>query len=221
VDPLKEFLDQVRAVGDVWMPFVLALAALAFMMWKAFEWRYRGIIEQLREDRDYWKGMAARSVGVDADVVKQKRLAAKEERVAAATKKAPEAPRPQSTMPSYSEMALEKYGEDVLLPDSVTPAFLFGLCEGKTDIQCEGAVAIYMGKRLKVSGRLFAASRVGSSTTVSIYPDKMDHAHTIYMIFEADHAPISVMREGDKVNATGRITELYSSGMKLADCRLV
>ncbi|MCL6741572.1 hypothetical protein LZ518_10555 [Sphingomonas sp. RB56-2] len=121
-----------------------------------------------------------------------------------------------------SDFALASLGKDVSLPDRITPAFLFAQCTGKTDIQCEGAVAVYVGKRLRVSGPILAASRVGASTTVTIHPVLgVDGRQDIYMVFEQDHEEISVMQVGDVLTATGRITQLNSSGMKLADCRLV
>ncbi len=82
---------------------------------------------------------------------------------------APAAP-PAPTHVRLSDFALASLGDDVRLPEKITPAFLFSQCAGKTDIQCEGAVAVYMGKRLTVSGTVLAASRVGVSTTVTIHP---------------------------------------------------
>lgn len=121
----------------------------------------------------------------------------------------------------YSDHALRDFGEDISLPDSITPAVILADCEGKTELQCEGATAHYLGQRLKVSGQLYAATKfLGAATTVTISLDGVDRA-TAFLTFEDDRARISVLKPGDRLTATGRIVEVTPSELRLLDCRLL
>jgi hypothetical protein len=40
--------DQFAAVLNAPLPFLLALAAVAFVVWRAFEWRYAGVTEKTK-----------------------------------------------------------------------------------------------------------------------------------------------------------------------------
>jgi hypothetical protein len=45
---LPSVADQFAAVLNAPLPFLLALAAVAYFVWRAFEWRYAGVIEKTR-----------------------------------------------------------------------------------------------------------------------------------------------------------------------------
>ena len=217
----SDIQQQWEAVKAAPILYIGAVVAFSLIVWAIIDRLYRHRIDGLKEelDRERRENARLRDQASPSRSSHSSRDALPKE--AAATSPFPKGSESLSKPQRLSDLALEAHGEDILLPDNITPAFLFGLCKGKTAIQCEGAVAVYMGKRLQVSGTLFAATKNGSATSVSILPVDVDGPQDIFMIFEDDRERLSVMQEGDLLSATGRLTRLGYHGMQLADCRLL
>jgi N-dimethylarginine dimethylaminohydrolase len=67
----------------------------------------------------------------------------------------------------------------LLLPSTVSPAFLSGLIASRTNLQAAGAVEAYLDKWMEVSGKVIQASKVLHLTSVSIMPDGYLHGPTL------------------------------------------
>lgn len=112
--------------------------------------------------------------------------------------------------------------ESQLLPPNVTPSFLMKLCENKTDIQCEAATALYVGKKLKISGKLYAASNlILGQTSVSISLVEGRSLPTAYLVFPHDGERIAVLPIGSGITAIGTLQMIGVDELRLVDCRLV
>jgi hypothetical protein len=78
--------DQLSAVLNAPIPFLIALVFLAWGMWRTFEWRYRAVIDKMKEmavlsraEVDHWKDALARSTSQtreQVEVLQKKKLPA-------------------------------------------------------------------------------------------------------------------------------------------------
>jgi hypothetical protein len=67
---LPTWQDQISAVIAAPIPFAIALVVFGVVFWRLFEWRYRSVIDKMKElselariEVDHWKDAAAQSAG--------------------------------------------------------------------------------------------------------------------------------------------------------------
>lgn len=132
--------------------------------------------------------------------------------VAAAPPEAPSVPPSEITPPPDSR---------ITLGSNVTPSFLMKLCEGKTEIQADSAVAPYIGKWLRVGGSIIQASTILGRASVSIKPRETTGFEQIYLIFKGDRERIAVLQKGDSMSAIGQINKIGEDEITLSECELL
>lgn len=206
MDPLRTLLDQMGKLPDVWIPFVLALAAVALFIWRSMEWRYGGKIERLTDEVDSLRRKlehAEPATSVQADLIKQQRLALKEVRVGLAAPK-----------------------ERVFVPDNVTPRYLTDFWRKHTKLQADRDTGHFKGKWIKVAGKVRDVERRSEFFYVSIQHDERLDENTIahdqiLLVFRSGYERLEMLQRGGVVSAIGWIQEIDNRGLTLEDCELV
>jgi len=71
--------DQISAVLSAPIPFLITLVAFGIVVWRVFEWRYRAVIEKMKEmselsrtEVNYWKDAVARSASQGIEELQKK-----------------------------------------------------------------------------------------------------------------------------------------------------
>ena len=109
----------------------------------------------------------------------------------------------------------------VVVPDSVTIEYLTGLFdEERTSAQANRLLEPFLGKWIRVSGRIHDVQEVGSNIVVSFY----DHGQWLFTFMEFDGswvAHLSVKQKGDDIDVLGKIGRVSPNDLHLRDCELV
>src|SRR5262249_55068544 len=79
VTAVPSLADQFSAVFSAFVPFCVALVFLGLVCWRVCEWRYRAVIEKMKEmselsrtEVNYWKDTVARSASQGIEELKKK-----------------------------------------------------------------------------------------------------------------------------------------------------
>lgn len=117
-------------------------------------------------------------------------------------------------------------GDKVIVGDKVTANFLMDACVNKTDVHSAGVIRPYLGKWLRIHGRVNNISpREDGTSYVSLdvpYPFRgSELSRTVWLSFPGDRERLEVMHKGDPVSAIGKIMRVRSATMDLEDCELV
>jgi hypothetical protein len=126
------------------------------------------------------------------------------------------------TPPMISPLAEIIKPQRIFVGDDVTKEFLIGLLQGRTDIQAQKLVSLYLGKWMKVSGRLGnILSSTGTRFQVTFeFSGKLTD---LYMWFGEQWADrLSIITPGQNLVVIGKITEIGpSSYVSLDECELL
>jgi hypothetical protein len=196
--------QQFMTVWQAPIPFILVVAIVALAIWRAMEWRYRGTIERLADEVDYLRRKlehAEPPAVAEAELIKQKRLAQKEERLAAPK-------------------------ERVFVPDNVTPRYLTDFWRENTKLQAERVTGHFNGKWIKVMGKLHDVEKRSEFYYVNIQQDqqldKNTIAHDQILLVFRDHIEgLEMLQRGSVISAVGWIQGIDNHGLTLEDCELV
>jgi hypothetical protein len=101
----------------------------------------------------------------------------------------------------------------------VSPKFLTSLYEQHMAIQSDRLAAAYIGKWMKITGRLKNVSMIGQSLmSVSFWEDTM----VIIMYFDlAWSERLTVLIRGQTISVMGKIEKINQSDLQLTDCELI
>jgi hypothetical protein len=117
--------------------------------------------------------------------------------------------------------------ERVFVGPGVTPEYLFGLYEGKTDMQAQKAADLFLGKWMPISGPLRnigAWHEAGSycQVTVELGDAPIFFMKSLYLYFRDKRwvDRLSVLAAGDLISVHGRIDRISRFEIQLQDCEL-
>ena len=123
---MPSLADQFAAVFSAFVPFCVALVFFGVVCWRAFEWRYRAVIDKMKEmselsrtEVNYWKDAVARSTSQGIEELKRKDFDKLEEtlsRIPAALDQLGKA----NTLPIYDEWTGRHIATLVSAPDRPT-----------------------------------------------------------------------------------------------------
>jgi hypothetical protein len=108
-------------------------------------------------------------------------------------------------------------GRRVFLADSVTPKFLTSIYAGRTSVQADKAVEIYIGKWMKVSGSIYNVASRGPRR-------RQIHLNTkpaVFLTFHGREAQTDVLHKGDIIHAQGKIEGIHGEIISLGRCELL
>jgi hypothetical protein len=119
---------------------------------------------------------------------------------------------------------LPKTQQRVFVGKEVTPKYLNKLLEGRTKIQAQALVDIYVGKWMKVSGKLATVSSPSepSFTMQVTFKTKTLEFNDLYMFFSSKWRDrLAIMTIGQQITVVGKIDEVNAFGVQLKECELV
>jgi hypothetical protein len=112
--------------------------------------------------------------------------------------------------------------ERIFVGSEITVNYLNSLGDGMTGIQAQALRDIYIGKWMKVSGRLGnVLNSYGTfcQVTLKYVPLKFTD---LYMIFGKEWRDrLSIMTPGQNITVMGKIDRIDSSGVQLGECELI
>ncbi|SRR6266404_209730 len=113
----------------------------------------------------------------------------------------------------------------VILGPHLTPKYFYELLKGKTELQANKLVELYIGKWMRISGKVTNISEsltektliISITLTDSILPYPM-----VAMAFNKAewHDHISVISKGEQISAIGKIRSVEQNWTWLEDCEL-
>jgi hypothetical protein len=107
----------------------------------------------------------------------------------------------------------------------VTPEWLWRQFVGRTDIQAQGLVKSYLGKWMRISGKLgnFSSLGVGTHHSLTFESSRFEGFHNVMMYFRAPLAvdKLAVMPPGEAIDVLGQVDSIDSIYIRLKDCELV
>lgn len=114
-------------------------------------------------------------------------------------------------------------GERVNVPDGVTAIFLRAQYNDKTALEAGRLLAPYIGKWLRVSGKVFeVAHDEPISWSAAIDDDPNDSMATSMLYFEDGEAPkLEMLRRSVNISAVGQIAKVDRRMVRLDHCVLV
>lgn len=214
---LEKFLAQVQALPAVWMPFVVAMVIVALGMWRLMEWAYKSRIErlttrigQVEDECDHLKGKLQRN---EKPTIKP----------------TPEesAPVPSQLPPLTQGPLAEAVPENrILLGEKVTPKFLADLRAGKTKIQADRAISMYLGKWMRHTGVVqdtdtLRGDRAMISFRISNPFELSALAANVIAFFDVVPNELEILHRGDEVTVLGQLEQMDEFGLKLTKCELI
>ena len=134
---------------------------------------------------------------------------------------------PASTQRPASDRDESKPEDRVFI--DVTPAYLVSLFEGHTHIQAAKLAEAYVGKWMKVSGRLGDVMRSEVAQTFSQVTFKRSSVFDaggehfgVFMYFDGTWDDrVAVLRRGDSITVIGQLERVNRDGVHLGNCELV
>ena len=209
---LGEWLSGEIAVA-LHVSFWLAVFAVGFVIWRAMQWRYAGIIERLRDERD---SMIRRETAKAAQV------------------QMPRTPRRPTQYAQPEEEAgrapAESHSPKFFVGEGTTPTFLKSLYLNNTTAQGERIVEPYVGKWMKVRGPVYdVQANADGSVNVNVdYSDPSDADRPLFervtivlLIFKNFEERLQIIHKGDVITANGKIAKVGRSSVILDHCELV
>jgi hypothetical protein len=116
----------------------------------------------------------------------------------------------------------------IILPQNITPQFLIGLFADVTTVQGERHSEPYIGKWLRLTGKISNVSFWKSGRACvsvkfqALTPETIsDFLTTTLLYFDRDHERLEVAQIGDQITALGRITEIGRFDLTIEDCEIV
>jgi hypothetical protein len=111
----------------------------------------------------------------------------------------------------------------VILGPNLTPEVLMRLCVGKTQVQAQRAIQLYIGKWMKVKGLVEDVSASDNWTTVRIAPatGSSDGYADVALYFRDQREHVEVLQKGDHIVALGEIESISDSSVGLEKCELL
>jgi hypothetical protein len=226
---LKAFGDWLSSEIGVALhvSFWLAVGVAALLIWRAMEWRYAGIIERLRDERDGLLRRSPTDAASEAEVLKQRRLLEKQNtpQIRPAEGDPPQEKPIRVQMPIRDALA-SKLAERVPVGEKVTPTFLQNIYREKTKLQADQAAAVYIGKWMTVAGSVhdIQPQRDGTVFVNVDYPSRpipfSGDIMVVLLVFQHSNARFDVMEIGDSITATGRIRKIERHSIALDYCEL-
>jgi hypothetical protein len=185
------------------MPFLLMVAVTALVIWRAMEWKYRATFD----------GLDHRLKLKDDTITHLERTRERASPTPSAV------PRPTLRPPP----APPPRGERVFVEESVTLEYLSGLYRERTHIQGDKLGAAYIGKWIRVTGKVAFATPLwedGASVSLELEPDR-DGFRSAYLVFLAGRERLEALRPKDVITVVGRIQRFDKSEMELQECELL
>lgn len=104
-----------------------------------------------------------------------------------------------------------------------TPEYLMGLFEGHTDIQGQRLATAYIGKWLRVSGKLHDILSSRPTSALVTFEHKPHKLTDLYMYFDGTNSVerISTIRPGTAIAVIGKINRINRITVELQNCELV
>jgi len=200
----QQFFEQVRQVGQLWMPFSLALIIAGIAIWKFAGHHHSGAIATLEH-----------RLRLKDDMIEYERIKNAHQRPASLA--ATHADGSRSALITEPAAVM---GPRDFVPESVTFASLMALRSRSPGIAGDRLVALYIGKWIKVEGELFESELLHEAALLSILPGQLGQPH-ISLYFHRDTEGLDVLGRGEMVTAIGKITGIASTGLVMVECELV
>lgn len=117
-------------------------------------------------------------------------------------------------VPAFTPAAND--GRTFLAAD-LTPAKMMAMCKGKTDVHAVAAVAPYLGKWFRFSGKVANVFLIGGKVTITF--DVSDGTAVKARTKNSELA--DVLHVGDKIEVEGKISKITSVHFTLEDARVL
>jgi hypothetical protein len=106
---------------------------------------------------------------------------------------------------------------------SVTPEQLWANFDGRTDVQAQKLLELYVGKWMKISGKIGDVSQIGKILLVNFERGRIPDYYFFHMYFRDQRFidRLAVMQRGEHVDVLGRIDKVVNVMIDLEDCELV
>jgi hypothetical protein len=197
---------QFTVIGQAPIPYIVSALLLGFVIWKAMDWRYNGIIEKLQADAAYLERTIARDSNRDTP---------------------PALPALSPALPhNRAGRTIQREADRAFLPSSVTIEFMAKLRNDLTGAQADKIVSTYVGKWMKISGAVGKTGIRNGEAFIALEPDRSKPARewlseqaTLWFL-ETNHA-IETLEKGDLVEAQGMIEDVSDLGIILIRCELL
>ncbi len=194
--------------------FLGAVLALGLLAWAVIHFLYRNRIEALKEELDRERRENAR-LGSQASPVEPTNARVRSAAAVALMDKS-----------SASEVTVKRKLRDsrVFLRPEVTPSLLLSFYEGRPAHQGNKMGEPYLGKWMRVSGRVKNVhSRGKRGWSVVMEREDLGLSHgNLAIQFERDEAPVvETLNLGDRISAEGRLEKLEPFWIWLDGGRLV
>ncbi len=191
--------------------FWVVAGVVALVIWRAMEWRYRGIIEGFEQRMALFaeKSEYLEQRHRQPPLEKPARIAEVED-----------------LSPSNAPPLVQVEEERIYVPEGVDVPFLIELYRENTDIQAEKLAATYVGKWMRIETEIQNVSKHDSQITVATRPlgcgPLSSEALTgIWLRFNQDFERIEMFRKGDTISAEGRITSIGPFDVTLEPAELI
>jgi len=211
---------QVSVFAHNPLPVVVLVLAVGFLIWKVLEWRHGGINARLKDERDNLekqlgelREQANKHPPVPAPEAKTNGLSISEK-----SKLGPK------TVVFATEKKNSEAERRTFLPEHVTVHFLAEQRRGKTDVQADAALSIYIGKWMRITGPVFNVTSNPSFATISLSqqgskPEAI-FGEGVHCRFPRHLEQLAVIHRDQMITIVGKIQAIDARGVDLQECEL-
>jgi hypothetical protein len=129
-------------------------------------------------------------------------------------------PSPETSAP----LNLSKPSEvRIFVRPDITPSYLRNFYDENTRLQASKLVEPFLGKWIRVSGKMYNVSQIGEGFHMSMQLEGEENTtRFMFLGFEKEQKDkVSLIRRGASISVEGKIKEVGTSDLTLSDCEIV